>query len=119
MRRLGRTTMNTRPMVIRWIPVLVVAASILLPSLRAADAPLLGDTYISPAAPASNYGTATNLIIAPGNAGLVQFDLSQIPGSATVASAYLCIYVNKVPAAGTLNFAAVTSFWSESNVTYD
>lgn len=111
--------MNTRPMVIRWIPVLIVAASILLPSLRAADAPLVSDTYVSSAAPALNYGTATNLVIAPGNAGLVQFDLSQVPGSATVATAYLCVYVNKVTSAGTLNFAAVTSGWTESGVTFN
>lgn len=108
--------MNTRPLV---IPVLVVAASVLLPSLQAADARLAGDTYISSASAASNFGTATNLVVAPGNAALIQFDLSQVPASANVASAYLVVYVNKVSPGGTLNFATVTAGWSELGVTFN
>ena len=96
--------MNTKSLT-RSLGALLAAGSLFLPALRAADAPLVGDAYISSAAPATNFGAATSLVIAPGNAGLVQFDLSAVPGSSTIAKAYLRVYVNKVVAGGTLNFA--------------
>ena len=101
----------------RSLGALLAAGSLFLPALRAADAPLVGDAYISSAAAATNFGAATSLIVAPGNAGLVQFDLSGIPASATIATAYLRVYVNKVVTGGTLNFALATSSWSEGAVT--
>ena len=97
--------------------VLLVAGSLFLPALWAVDAPLVGDTYVSSAASATNYGVATNIVIAPGNAGLVQFDLSAIPVSSTIAKAYLRVYVNKVVSGGTLDFALATSSWNETAVT--
>lgn len=97
--------------------VLLVTGSAILPALWAVDAPLVGDTYVSSAAPAGNYGVAANIVIAPGNAGLVQFDLSAIPPSATISKAYLRVYVNKVATAGTLDFSVVTSSWTEGAVT--
>lgn len=106
---------NTRSL--RWAQVFLAAGSFAVPALWAVDTPLTGDTYISAGTPASNFGTATSLMIAPGNAGLVQFDLTQIPGSANVTSAYLIVYANKVSTGGTLNFAAVTSAWTESGAT--
>jgi hypothetical protein len=107
--------MNTKSLT-RW-GVVLAAGSMLLPGLWAVDAPLVGDTYVSAAAPGNNYGPATNIVIAPGNAGLVQFDLTAIPASSTIAKAYLCVYVNKVTAAGTLDFALPTSSWAEGTVT--
>lgn len=97
--------------------VLLVAGSLFLPALWAVDAPLVGDTYVSSAAATTNFGTATSMVIAPGNAGLVQFDLSAIPASATIAKAYLRVYVNKVVTGGTLAFALATTSWSENAVT--
>lgn len=111
--------MNTRPLANRRTPVLAIATLCLLPALRASDATLAGDTYVSAAAATSNFGTAANLVIAPNNAGLVQFDLSQVPPGSTVATAYLSIYVNKVLTGGTLNFATVTSPWTELGVTFN
>lgn len=99
--------------------VLLAAGSLLAPGLWAVDAPLVGDTYVSAAAPAGNYGIATSLVIAPGNSGLVQFDLSGIPASSTIAKAYLCVYVNKVTTAGTLSLAPATTSWTEGAVTYN
>lgn len=96
--------------------VLLAAGSLFLPALWAVDAPLVGDTYVSSAASATNYGAATSIVIAPGNAGLVQFDLSAIPVSSTVAKAYLRVYVNRVVTGGTLDFALATSSWGESTV---
>lgn len=98
------------------VQVLLIAAS-LSPLLRAAEAPLLGDTYISSATPENTYGTATTINIAPGNAGLVQFDLSAFAGQ-TITSAYLQVFVDKVTTGGTLNFTLVTSPWSESSITH-
>jgi len=96
--------------------VLLATGSLFLPALWAVDAPLVGDTYVSSAASATNYGAATSIVIAPGNAGLVQFDLSAIPVSSTVAKAYLRVYVNRVVTGGTLDFALATSSWGESTV---
>ncbi len=95
----------------------VVAGTLLLPALWAVDAPLTSDTYISTAATGSNFGVATNMIVLSGNSGLVQFDLSSVPPSSTVTAAYLVVYANKVLAPGTLNFAVVTSPWTELGVT--
>ena len=107
--------MNARSLA-RW-GVLLIAGSLWLPALWAVDAPLIGDTYISSASPASNFGTAASIVIAPGNAGLVQFDVSAIPINSTITKAYLRLYVNKVVSGGTLNFALATTSWSESTVT--
>ena len=96
--------------------VLLVVGSLFLPAVWAVDAPLVGDAYVSSAAPATNFGAATNVVIASGNAGLVQFDLSGIPASATIAKAYLRLYVNNVATGGTLDFALATSSWGESTV---
>jgi hypothetical protein len=103
----------------RSLGALLAAGSLFLPALSAADAPLVGDAYVSSASPATNFGAATSLVIAPGNAGLVQFDLTGIPASATIVKAYLRVYVNKVVAGGTLNFALATSSWSEGAVTFN
>ncbi len=115
---MGRIKMKTKSLT-RSLGALLVAGSLFLPALCAADAPLVGDAYVSSAAAATNFGAATSLVIAPGNAGLVQFDLSGIPVSATIAKAYLRVYVNKVVAGGTLNFALAASPWSEGAVTFN
>ncbi len=107
--------MNTESLT-RW-GVLLAAGSLFLPALWAVDAPLVGDTYISSATLAGNFGTLANVVIAPGNAGLVQFDLSAIPASSTIAKAYLRVYANQVAKSGTLDFALITSPWSETGVT--
>ena len=73
---MGRIKMKTKSLTRSLGALLASAGSLFLPALRAADAPLVGDAYISSAAAATNFGAATSLIVAPGNAGLVQFDLS-------------------------------------------
>ena len=103
---------------IRTFAVLLVAGTLPLAALWAADVPAVQDTYISSAAPAGNYGTAGTLNIASGNAALVQFDLSSIPPSSTVPVAYLRIYVDKVTTGGSLSFSQVTSAWGETSVTF-
>ena len=102
--------------IFRALPVLLAAST--LPSLWATDAPIAADTYISSGSPAANFGTAVNLSIAPGNSGLVLFDLSPFPFGTTVPVAYLRIFANTVTTPGTLTFSQVTSAWSEGTVTF-
>ena len=101
--------------------VLLVAMMAAGVKLKAADAVVVGDTYISSASPATNFNTgaaAQKLLVAPGDAALIQFDLSQFSPSATVNQAYLVVFTNSVTTGGTLNFAQVTSPWSENTVTF-
>ncbi|MDE3167810.1 MAG: collagen-like protein [Acidobacteriota bacterium] len=87
------------------------------PLAGAADLTAFADTYVISGAPATNFGAAANLVIAPGNTALVQFDLTLVPPAATIAKAYLRVYVNKVTAAGTLNVSPVLNSWGELTVT--
>ncbi len=103
----------------RFTPVLLAAGSLFAPALRASDAPLAGDTYISSGSAASNFGTATTLNIASGNSALVQFDLTAIPASANVATAYLRVYVDRVTSGGSLSYALATSPWTQNAVTFN
>ncbi len=104
-------------------PALIVVAvgSFIAPGLMAQNAPTVGDVTISSASPATNMNTGTaaqTLSIAPGNAGLVQFDLTDFSPSTTVSVAYLRVYANRVTTGGTLNFTVVTSPWNENTVTF-
>ena len=107
--------MNT-PSLVRPVSLLLLAGALWLPALSAADASIIGDTYISGGAPATNFGSAAAITIAAGNTGLVQFNLASIPAP-SVPVAYLKVYVNKVTTAGTLTFSPVLSAWTESGVT--
>jgi len=99
----------------------LLAASVLAPRLRAANAILVGDVTINSASPGTNFNTGTaaqTLNIAPGTAGLVQFDLSAYPTSTVVTAAYLRVYANTVTSAGTLDFTLATASWNENTVTW-
>lgn len=104
------------------LAVLLAAGSFLAPSASAAIPPVVGDVTISSASPITNFNvgaTAQTLNISPGNAGLLQFDLSAYPPSTVVTKAYLQLYANQVSASGTLTFSLVSSAWSESTVTWN
>lgn len=113
MRHVGTIKMKTKSLT-RCLGVLLAVG---LQPLWAADAPLVGDAYVSTAQPAVNFGSAANVIAGTGKTGLVQFDLSSIPASAAIAQAYLRIYVDKVSTAGTLAFAPALASWTEAAVT--
>src|ERR1700688_1821120 len=106
-----RSTNMTIHSLVRTLGVLLVAGTLLVPALGAADLPTVADTYLGGA---GNFGSAATLNIAPGSAALVQFDLSAIPASSTVPSAYLRIFVDRVTAGGSLTLSQVTSSWTES-----
>jgi hypothetical protein len=88
--------------------------------LSAADAPVLGDTYINSAAPGSNFGSGVSLNVSGSNTALLQFDLSGLPAgttSANVLKATLVAYVNRIGVSGAVDLAPITSAWTESGVT--
>ena len=102
---------------VRAAQVLLVAGTLGAPALWAVDAPLVGDTYITSASPAANFGTAATVNISSASTGLVQFDLTTIPSpSGAIGQAYLRVFVNKVNAAGTLAFMLVNQPWNELSV---
>jgi hypothetical protein len=98
-----------------WLATLVLAPV----GAWAAGANASADTYVSSAAPASNFGTATAINIGGGNTGLIQFDLSGLPAglaAANINKATMTFYVNTVAIAGALDIAQVTSAWTEAGV---
>jgi Collagen triple helix repeat (20 copies) len=110
--------MQIKPNAIR-----ITAASLafFLPALLLGDgAPLAGDAYINPGdstpyggLPVINVGGATN------SEGLLQFDLSNLaPGTtgASVSSARLRIFVDKVITPGAIDIFAASAAWSEGTV---
>ena len=100
--------------------VCVSAAMLFAPlAAWAAGANAAADTYVSSTGPASNFGTATAINIGGGNAGLIQFDLSQLPPGLTVAQinkATMTFYVNTAAIPGSVDISQVTSAWSEGGV---
>ena len=86
------------------------------------------DTYVSPANPALNFGNLGTMSVgplgassAPGSAGLIQFDLSGLPAgmaATNISKATISVYVNKVLVAGGLDFAQISSPWTENSVSF-
>jgi hypothetical protein len=81
---------------------------------------IAGDTYISQAAPANNYGSLPSLSVANGNTAFIQFNLSTLPAgivAADISKATLILFANRVSEAGTIDLATVSGSWSESQLT--
>jgi hypothetical protein len=99
----------------------IFACALAVPALLpAADAPVLGDTYINSGAPGTNFGAATSLNVSSTNTALLQFDLSGLPAGTTsgnILRATLVAYVNRVGVSGAVDLSPVTSAWTESGVT--
>jgi hypothetical protein len=100
----------------------VLAFALALPALLpAADASVAQDTYISSTSPGSNFGTGVSLNVSSANTALMQFDLSGLPPgvtSANILKATLVTYVNRVGVTGAVDFAPISSAWTESGVTF-
>ncbi len=87
---------------------------------RATEATLVGDTFLSPSRPTSNFGALSNLYVGNGNTALLQFNLSSLPAGTTasqIASATLRVYVNRVYAPGTITLHPISSAWNEMSAT--
>jgi hypothetical protein len=87
----------------------------------AQTSPLVGDGFIQPGSGTNFGGTPTvNVGGVNGFQGLLQFDLTTLPPgttAASVSSAYLKLYVNKIGAAGAITVNVATNPWSEGTVT--
>ena len=93
---------------------------LLSPALVAQSAPLVQNSCVVPRN-AINYGSTTTLNVGGPSASqaLVQFDLTQLPAGTTasgIAKATLVLFVNKLTAAGTVNFSVANGNWTESGV---
>ncbi len=102
---------------------IISGAMLLWPAAAwATDAPLVGDTYVSSANPSLNFGNAPSLSVGGTNTALLQFDLSALPTNAgltaSVVTATLRVFVNRVGTAGLLTAATGKGPWTESGVTY-
>ena len=103
--------------------IFVALAVMAFPAMVAAqDATLTGDTYVSPASPATNYGNAGSILVRGNNnlRGFVRFDLSNLPpgtnGNA-VAKAVLTLWVNTVGTPGSFTVENVNGTWNELTIT--
>ncbi len=98
--------------------VLASSAAILVPILLVAQSPPAADTFINGGSPSGNYGDKATLDVQSTRTSLISFDLSALPGGASVAKATLRLYVGSVNAGGSFNVYQVSSSWTEAGVTY-
>lgn len=102
--------------------LLALASTVIVcASASATTAVPVGDTYISSAAPANNFGTSVNLNVGNGGTALVLFDLSSLPpglAATNIVKATLRFFVSKIGVSGGVDISQVTSAWSESGVTF-
>jgi len=89
--------------------------------------PIIADSYVYSAAPTTNYGSAPTLYVgsqstsATGRA-LFRFDLSKIPGGATVLSANFQAYLAQTsssPATLDVELKRIDAPWQEMTVTWN
>src|SRR5260370_14329945 len=88
--------------------------------LWAADAVLTADAFVSTDAPSSNFGALPTLRVGGGSTTFMKFDLSTLPPgttSASIASAQLIVYVNRVGVAGHVDLHKSLVHWTRSGAT--
>jgi len=85
----------------------------------------VADSYLNEASVSSNYGSATSLTIGTNSllkrsAGLVKFDVSSVPTTATVTKARLRVFVTASTGAGSIPIGVykLLANWSESTVNW-
>ena len=82
------------------------------------------DTYMNDGAPATNYGTSTNLIIGTevagtNNTAILKLNLTNIPSGSTILSANLSLYSNIVVTATNVTIYRITEDWNETTATWN
>lgn len=87
------------------------------------------DASVNPTNPALNFGALGTINVGPlapggaaGNTGLLLFQGTSLPAgltSANIVKATLTVYVNRVLVAGALDFAELSSAWTENSVTFN
>lgn len=97
---------------------LLAAAS----SIAAAEATLVGDTYVRLSQPSANFGASPTLQVTGGEAfTVVQFSLDNLPPgtlSSQIARATLMVFVNRVVTPGNLNAGTYGNPWSEGTLVW-
>src|SRR5262245_60913666 len=88
----------------RALPIILLALGCI--PARAAEAPVIADTYVSAGFPANNFGTLANLNVGGGNQTLIRFGTgAAVPAgtvSADVSKAVLWMWVNKINTPGAI-----------------
>ena len=84
-----------------------------------AQAPPVGDTFVSSATPKINYGPSITLVVGQGSTAYIQFNLSGVPTGATISKAVLRLYVDAVVKNGSFGVYQLNSSWSENTLTYN
>ncbi|XXX78176.1 DNRLRE domain-containing protein [Sorangium sp. So ce134] len=91
-------------------------------AIRRGGAGGVADAFISSSEPNTTSGSYLNLFTGVSGSGqklsLVAFDLSGIPGDATIEGATFSVRALYAPTAATLEVHAITAPWAEASVTY-
>jgi hypothetical protein len=93
----------------------------LAPSLKAVDAMLTGDTFVSSSTPSVVNASAYFLQVATNSRTFLQFDFSPLPVNTTgagIQKAVLRIFVNQVTKAGTLNVYTASATWNQATLKF-
>jgi hypothetical protein len=91
-------------------------------SLWADSLPDKGDAHVNSAFPSTNFATVPFLQIGATTRVYIQFELSRLPPqfvSSSLARATLVLWVNRVPAPGSIQVSEVSSSWDASTVTWN
>jgi hypothetical protein len=106
-----------------------VLGLLLAPAAWGAAGVVVADAYVGPTNVALNFGGLGTMSVgplgassAPGNTAIIRFDLSSLPAGTTAANigkATMTVFVNKALVGGALDFAEVSTPWSESTVTFN
>jgi len=98
----------------------VLAIAFFQPIANAQEARLTDDTYVSPPAPNSNFGTASFLYVSSTGSTYLKFNLSVLPAGTTpeqVGKATLVLWVYQLTQAGAMDVRPVSGPWSERTLT--
>ena len=90
-------------------------------TVRAVDAILTGDTFVSSSTPSIVNTAAYFLSVSTNSRSFLQFDFSPLPTNSTGASiqkAVLRIFVNQVTVAGNLNVYTASTNWNEATLKF-
>jgi hypothetical protein len=90
-------------------------------SVFGAEGLLTGDTYITSANAAGNFGGQATMLVGSGGTAITQFTLATLPAgtlASSIQKATLIVYVNRVTAAGNMSVTTLSASFSESAATF-
>jgi Collagen triple helix repeat (20 copies)/TGF-beta propeptide len=99
-----------------------LSLSLLAPLGMAQSAPPVADTQTESSHTSNNYGTQESLAVyrsfSTNYYSFIQFDLSPVPASATVAKATLRLFVSSVSGSGSFDVYKVNNTWTETGLNW-